>query len=127
MRRVLIWAFVLGTTFVLGCTGRPGTSGSDRSQLGRPSPSPPAIQRRIAVLDFRNTSQHKELSWLSQAVAETLVTKLAGVASIHVVECGQNVVATDVPEFRIAISAVWVRIRRCPTWTPSKFPIVTTG
>ena len=89
MRRVLIWAFVLGTTFVLGCTGRPGTSGSDRSQLGRPSPSPPAIQRRIAVLDFRNTSQHKELSWLSQAVAETLVTKLAGVASIHVVERSQ--------------------------------------
>ena len=89
MRRVLIWAFVLGTTFVLGCTGRPGTSGSDRSQLGRPSPSPPAIQRRIAVLDFRNTSQNRELSWLSQAVAETLVTKLAGVASIHVIERGQ--------------------------------------
>ena len=89
MRRVLIWAFVLGTTFVLGCTGRPGTSGSARSRLGRPSPSPAAIQRRIAVLDFRNTSQHKELSWLSQAVAGTLVTKLARIASIHVIERGQ--------------------------------------
>ena len=73
MRRVLIWVFVLGTTFV----------------LGRPSLSFATTQRRIAVLDFRNTSQHKELSWLSQAVAETLVTKLGGVASIHVIERGQ--------------------------------------
>ena len=73
MRRVLIWVFVLGTTFA----------------LGRPSLSYAATQRRIAVLDFRNTSQHKELSWLSQAVAETLVTKLAGVVSIHVIERGQ--------------------------------------
>ena len=73
MRRVLIWVFVLGTTFV----------------LGRPSLSFATTQRRIAVLDFRNTSQNKELSWLSQAVAETLVTKLGGVASIHVIERGQ--------------------------------------
>ncbi|MDP6484986.1 MAG: tetratricopeptide repeat protein, partial [Nitrospinota bacterium] len=71
-KRVLIWVFVLVAVFV----------------LGRPSPSL-AAQRRIAVLDFRNTSRHQGLIWLSQAVPETLVTKLAGVSSIHVIERGQ--------------------------------------
>ena len=84
-KRVLIWVFVLGAVFV----------------LGRASPSP-AAQRRIAVLDFRNTSQHKELSWLSQAVAETLVTKLAGVRSIHVIERGQ--LAKVIKEQRLGLS-----------------------
>ena len=58
MKRVVIWVFVLGVAFV----------------FGRPASSPAAGRRRIAVLDFRNTSNHQELSWLSQAVAETLVT-----------------------------------------------------
>ena len=85
MKRVWIWVLVLGTGFV----------------LGRPAPSP-AAQRRIAVLDFRNTSNHQELGWPSQAVPETLVTKLAGVASIHVIERGQ--LAKVIKELRLGLS-----------------------
>ncbi len=85
MKRVLIWVLVLSAGFV----------------LGRPAPSP-AAQRRIAVLDFRNTSNHPELGWLSQAVPETLVTKLAGVASIHVIERGQ--LAKVIKEQRLGMS-----------------------
>ncbi len=84
-KRVLILVFVLGAVFV----------------LGRASPSL-AAQRRIAVLDFRNTSRHKELSWLSQAVPETLVTKLAGVSSIHVIERGR--LAKVIKEERLGLT-----------------------
>src|SRR5438876_1066465 len=52
--------------------------------------TPAAAQsRRIAVLDFANTTHDPALEWLGAAVAETITTKLHAIKSLQLVEHGQ--------------------------------------
>ncbi|HYE94229.1 MAG TPA: tetratricopeptide repeat protein, partial [Terriglobales bacterium] len=58
--------------------------------------------RRVAVLDFANSTRNPDVEWLGPAASETIVSKLAGVRALHLVERAQ--LAKIIAEQRLQLS-----------------------